>query len=65
MNWLKDPKNRVKAAFYALTISVVAWPITSLTVFRNEPQGVLALSWLAIIIEMVIIAVTTDVRNNQ
>jgi hypothetical protein len=29
---------------------LVLWPITSLTVFRGEPQGVLGLSWLAIIL---------------
>lgn len=28
----------------------VAWPITALTVFRHEPQGVLGLSYIALIV---------------
>lgn len=35
------------ALFYG---SIVGWPITALTVFRSEPQGILGLSWLALII---------------
>lgn len=33
-----------------LATCVIAWPITSLTVFRGEPQGVLGLSWVALIL---------------
>jgi hypothetical protein len=62
---LRDPQNRVKAAWVMLAICLVAWPTTSLTVFKGEPQGVLALSWIAIILAMLQIVVTTDVRNNQ
>lgn len=62
---LRDPATRVKAACVMLVISVVAWPVTSLTIFRGEPQGVLGLSWIAIILNMLQIVVTTDVRNNQ
>jgi hypothetical protein len=28
----------------------VAWPVTALTIFRHEPQGILGLSYLALII---------------
>jgi hypothetical protein len=33
-----------------LAVCVIAWPVTSLTVFRGEPQGVLGLSWVALIL---------------
>ena len=63
INWLKVPINRVKAATALLCISLVAWPLTSLTVFRGEPQGVLALSWAAIILTCLDIIVTTETRT--
>jgi hypothetical protein len=28
----------------------VAWPVTAVTTFRNEPQGILGLSFIALII---------------
>lgn len=35
----------------ALTLAgIVGWPTTAVTVFRHEPQGVLGLSWLALIL---------------
>lgn len=30
--------------------SLIGWPVTALTLFRDEPQGILGLSWLAIIL---------------
>jgi hypothetical protein len=59
------PKTRVKIAVALLVLCVIAWPITSLTCFKGEPQGVLALSWLALILTFVDIVVTADVRNQQ
>lgn len=59
------PKTRVKVAWILLFVCIVAWPITSMSVFKGEPQGVLALSWIAIILAMLQIVVTTDVRNQQ
>lgn len=46
-------------------ISIVAWPITSFTVFAEEPQGILGLSWFAIILNALNIVATTDVRKEQ
>lgn len=65
MNWLKKPIYRVRGAWILLWVSVVTWPITSFTVFKNEPQGILALSWLAIILTCLDIIATTDIRDNQ
>lgn len=59
------PQRRVQGAVAVFWLSVVAWPLTSLTIFSKEPQGVLALSWIAIILEAVIIVITTDVRKEQ
>jgi hypothetical protein len=56
---------RVKAAWVLLIICVIAWPVTSLTIFRHEPQGILGLSWAAIIISMLEVVMAADVRNNQ
>jgi hypothetical protein len=36
-----------------------------MTVFREEPQGILGLSWLAIILTMLDIFLTTDVRAHD
>lgn len=45
--------------------SLIAWPITALTIFRDEPQGVLGLSWFAITLTALDILSTTDVRKTQ
>lgn len=41
---------RIKAGWAMLALSVVGWPLSALTVARAEPQFVLGLSWLAIIL---------------
>lgn len=42
---------RTITAWILLIGSLIGWPLGALTVFRDEPQGVLGLSFLAIIIE--------------
>jgi hypothetical protein len=32
----------------AFVLPIPLWPLSSLTILKDEPQGVLALSWLAI-----------------
>ena len=44
---------------------LVAWPVTALTVWRDEPPGTFALSWLAIIATGLNILLTADVRASQ
>lgn len=69
MDWLTDwtltPGARRHAAALMFVASVVAWPVTALTVFSTEPQGILGLSWLSIILQAVTILATTDVREQQ
>jgi hypothetical protein len=59
------PKLRVRAAWALLVGCIVAWPVTALTVFRDEPQGILGLSFLAIILTCADIVSTQDVRKQQ
>lgn len=60
-----NPQARRIAAFIILGICVVAWPITSMTVFSHEPQGILGLSWMALILTALDILATTDVRKQH
>lgn len=39
----------IAASWAVLVVSVVGWPVTALTVFRDEQQGILGLSWFALI----------------
>lgn len=57
------PEMRMKMATVLLIGSVIGWPITALTVFSKEPQGILGLSWLAVILTAIDILSTQDVRN--
>lgn len=51
---------------WALLIgSLIGWPLTALTVFRHEPQGILGLSWLAILLTAADIVITSNVRQEQ
>lgn len=45
--------------------ATVAWPVTQLTVARDEPPFTLGLSWFAIVLTAVDIWATTDVRANE
>lgn len=65
MRWLRNPQNRVRASWVVFFSSVVAWPVTALTVARHEPQFILGLSWFAIIQSSVLLIATTDVRREQ
>lgn len=62
------PERRVRGAMWTLLFCIVAWPLSSLTIFIHatpEQQGILALSWLALIGETVILIITTDIRQEQ
>jgi len=43
-------KNVIQAiAWICFLGGIISWPLTAVTVFKNEPQGILGLSFLAII----------------
>lgn len=56
---------RTVAAWVLLIGAVIGWPLGALTVFRHEPQGVLGLSFLAIIIESASLLTSSQVRESQ
>ena len=62
---LDKPKLRILIAEILFVGSIIAWPLTQLTIFSSEPAGILGLSWFAIILTAYDIIVTTEVREDQ
>jgi hypothetical protein len=60
-----SPKWRVRAAWLLVAASCIGWPVSALTVARDEPQFVLGLSWGAILLTALDIVSTSDVREKQ
>jgi hypothetical protein len=58
-------KAYVIGSWILLITSLVAWPVTQLTVAKDEPPFVLGLSWMAIVLTCLGVVVTADVRKNQ
>lgn len=56
---------RTIIAAVLLVAAIIGWPVGALTVFRDEPQGVLGLSFLAIIIECASLLTASQVHENQ
>jgi hypothetical protein len=46
-------------------IPLIAWPVTKATIWAEEPPGVMALSWLAIIATGLNILLTAEVKAKQ
>lgn len=65
MRFLRDPHLRVYLALTLLIGSLIGWPLSALTVAKDEPQFVLGLSWLAITLTALDILATTDVRRQH
>ena len=56
------PRLRKRAAGVLALVACIGWPVTQLTVARDEPPFVLGLSWFAIVLTAMDIWLTTDVR---
>lgn len=56
---------RIVAAWVLLLGSVIGWPVSALTIFRDEPPGILGLSWLAIIICSAELLTASQVHHDQ
>lgn len=56
---------RVVLAWMLLVGSIVGWPVTMLTVARDEPPFVLSLSWLAIILAAAELLTSSQVHEEQ
>lgn len=50
MNTLMSPRAQLVMAWVILLGSAIGWPLTALTIFSSEPQGILGLSWFAILL---------------
>lgn len=48
-SWLTHPYALIGVGWFMVIGSLIAWPITALTVFKDEQQGILGLSWFALI----------------
>ncbi len=62
MRWRRA---RTTAAWLLLAGSVIGWPLSALTVARDEPPFVLGLSWLAIILTSADLLSTSQVHEEQ
>lgn len=58
-------KIRVRAAYVLLAVCVIGWPLSALTVARDEPQVILGLSWAAVIIEACTLLTSSQVHEEQ
>jgi uncharacterized membrane protein YfcA len=56
---------RVIAAWILLAGSVIGWPVSALTVARDEPPFILGLSWLAIILASAELLTSSQVHEEQ
>jgi hypothetical protein len=59
-----SPVGRVRFAWVLLVTSLAGWPLSMLTVAKDEPPFVLSLSWLAIALTAVDVLFTSDVRRH-
>ena len=60
-----SPKWRRRAAGVLLVATLIGWPVSLLTVAKDEPPWVLSLSWLALTLTAADILATADVRAEQ
>jgi len=55
----------VRLSWIVLIACLIAWPVTTFTVARDEPPFVLGLSWFAIIYTAWDVIMTSRVHENQ
>lgn len=56
---------RVALAWVLLGGSIIGWPLSALTLARDEPPFVLGLSWLAILLTSLDLLTTAQVHHEQ
>lgn len=47
--WLTSSKVQEGIGWAMVIISLIGWPISMFTIFKNEPPGILSLSWAALL----------------
>lgn len=58
-------KIRVVGAWTLLVGACIGWPLSQLTVAKEEPPFILGLSWLAIILTALDLLSTNQVKRDQ
>lgn len=56
---------RTVAAWVLLVGCSIGWPVSALTWAREEPQFVLGLSWMALVIESANLLTSSQVKEGQ
>jgi len=56
---------RTIVAWILLVGACIGWPVSALTVAKDEPQFVLGLSWLAIVLESASLLTSSQVHEDQ
>ena len=64
MNALMSPRAQLILAWVLLIGSAIGWPLSQMTVARDEPPFVLGLSWFAILLGAWNTIVTTQVNRD-
>lgn len=57
-------KARIILAWTLVGATLLGWPLSAFTVAKDEPQFILGLSWLAILLTAVDILSTQDVKKD-
>lgn len=65
MSGRRARRARVITAWVLLAGALIGWPLSALTLAHDEPQFVLGLSWLAIVLESASLLTSSQVREEQ
>lgn len=61
----QSTKVRLIGAWVLLIIAVIGWPLSQLTIAKDEPPFILGLSWMAIILTALDLVSTQDVKGDK
>lgn len=49
LNKIINPKNQIRVSWFIIISSIIGWPVSALTIAKEEPFIILSISWLALI----------------
>lgn len=62
---MDNRKIRVILGWVLLVAAIIGWPLSAFTLAKTEPQFVLGLSWMAIILEAMNLINTSEIHKEQ
>ncbi len=65
LRWWSRRPGRVRFAVVLLVVSILGWPVSAVTIARDEPPTVLGLSWMAIALTALDVLFTSQVHEKQ